>query len=110
MATSIIQDPKSAPSLLAENLPKASNFYLTYFILQGTAGAADAVLNYSDLFEYLFYLKFWDKTPRDKLNTHTDMKNAPWGKLYPKFTNLLVIGKLLILVPDCSIRMLTQSL
>ena len=65
VAAKIIKEPHIAPMLLAQSLPKASNFYLTYFLLQGLTSAASNVLNYSDLFEYLFYQHFWDKTPRE---------------------------------------------
>ncbi|OCL10131.1 DUF221-domain-containing protein [Glonium stellatum] len=92
VVTKIIQEPTMVPTLLAENLPKASNFYLTYFILQGTASAAQNVLNYSDLFEYLFYDMFLDKTPRDKYSRYTSMKGMGWGKVYPKFTNMAIIA------------------
>jgi hypothetical protein len=92
VATKIAEDPRETPRLLAEALPKASNFYLTYFILQGTASAASTVLNYSDLFEYLFYEYFWDKTPREKFQTYAQMKGTPWASWYPKFTNFLVIS------------------
>lgn len=104
----IAQHPEQAPDLLASSLPKASNFYLTYFILQGTASAASNILNYSDLFEYLFYEHYWDKTPREKFQTYAQMKGTPWyavstllcrtlltnprGSWYPKFTNFLVIA------------------
>ncbi|TKA27733.1 hypothetical protein B0A50_04834 [Salinomyces thailandicus] len=92
VATQIAKDPKSAPSLLAESLPKASNFYLTYFILQGLTKSSDDLLNYSDLFTYLFYEKFWNKTPREHFDTHADMKGTPWASWFPKFTNLFVIA------------------
>ncbi len=92
VATKIAQHPDQAPSLLAETLPTASNFYLTYFIVQGTASAADTVLNYSDLFQYLFYDYFIDKTPREKFSTYAQMKGTPWASWYPKFTNFLVIS------------------
>lgn len=88
----IAQHPEDAPQLLAEGLPKASNFYLTYFLLQGLAKSADTVLNYSDLFTYLFYERFMDKTPREKFGTHAQMKGTPWASWYPKFTNFLVIA------------------
>jgi calcium permeable stress-gated cation channel len=51
------------------------------------------VLNYSDLFEYLIYDKLFDKTPREKYNRFTSLKNVSWGSVYPKFTNLAVIGQ-----------------
>jgi len=91
-ATKIAKDPQSAPTLLAESLPKASNFYITYFILQGLGSAASTIVNYSDLFEYLFYEHFWDKSPREKFQTYASMKGTPWASWYPKFTNFLVIA------------------
>jgi Calcium-dependent channel, 7TM region, putative phosphate len=51
------------------------------------------MLNYSDLFEYLFCDRFLDRTPRDKYNRFTSMKNVSWASVYPKFTNLAVIGE-----------------
>lgn len=92
VVSKIAEDPSKAPDLLAANLPKASNFYLTYIILQGTTAAANNLLNYSDLLEYLFYEYIWDKTPREKFGTYAQMKGTPWGTWYPKFTNLFVIA------------------
>ena len=88
----IVRAPDSAPTLLAQSLPTASNFYLTYFILQGTASAASNILNYSDLFSYLFSEYYMDKTPREKFNTYAQMKGTPWASWYPKFTTFLVIA------------------
>ncbi|KAI5358512.1 Putative calcium-dependent channel, 7TM region phosphate [Septoria linicola] len=92
VATKIAKDPRSAPELLASSLPKASNFYLTYFILQGTTSAANNLLDYSELFEYLFYEYFWNKTPREKYQTYAQMRGTPWAAWYPKFTNFLIIA------------------
>ncbi|KAI1082420.1 DUF221-domain-containing protein [Whalleya microplaca] len=87
-----IKDPASVPELLARQLPKASNFYLTYFIIQGTTSAADNLLNYSDLLSYIFYGYFFDKTPRQKFNRYTSMKGIAWGKVFPKFANFAIIA------------------
>jgi hypothetical protein len=92
VAAKIAKDPGSAPALLASSLPKASNFYLTYFILQGTTSAASNILDYSETFEYLFYEYFWDKTPREKFATYAQMRGTPWASWYPKFTNFLIIS------------------
>ena len=93
VAAEIAQDPSKTPYLLAKHLPQASNFYLAYILFQGTASAAKNLLNYSDLLEYLFCDKFLDKTPRDKYNRYTNLKNISWGSVYPKFTNLTIIGE-----------------
>ncbi|RYO80242.1 hypothetical protein DL764_009916 [Monosporascus ibericus] len=86
------RDPGSIPELLARQLPKASNFYLTYFIVQGTTSAADNLLNYSDLIEYLLLDFFFDKTPRQKFSRYTDLKGMAWGKVFPKFANFAIIA------------------
>lgn len=88
----IIAQPHQIPLLLAQNLPKSSNFYLTYFILQGLGSSAKNVLNYSDLFEYYFYDMFLNNTPRKKYSQYTSLKGISWGKLYPKFTNFVIIA------------------
>ncbi|KAI0477257.1 hypothetical protein GGR56DRAFT_636488 [Xylariaceae sp. FL0804] len=87
-----IQDPTSVPALLARQLPKSANYYLTYFIIQGTTSAADNLLNYSDLLSYLLYDYFFDKTPRQKFKRFTSMKGIAWGKVFPKFANFAIIA------------------
>ena len=79
-----LKNPTTVPELLARQLPKSANFYLTYFLIQGSTTAADNMLNYSDLLFYLFYDQFLDKTPRHKFNRFTSMKGIAWGKVYPK--------------------------
>lgn len=88
----IIGEPQQIPMLLADSLPKSSNFYLAYFILQGLGSSADNILNYSDLFTYLFFDKFIYKTPREKYSQYTSLKGISWGKVYPKFVNFAIIA------------------
>ena len=89
----IANNPSSIPTLLAEKLPSASNSYLTYFIVQGLTSASNNLLNYSDLASFLFFGYFFDKTPRQKYNSYTSMKGIPWGKVFPKYGNFLIIGE-----------------
>ncbi len=92
VASKIAKEPTAVPALLAKHLPRASNFYLTYFIVQGFGTASKQILNYSDLFSFLFFYKVMGKTPRQKYNTYTYMKGISWFNVYPKFTNLAVIA------------------
>ena len=85
-------DPTKVPALLAQHLPQASNFYLTYFIVQGLTSASDNLLNYSDLIQYLLYDYAFDKTPRQKYKSHISLKGIAWGKVFPKYTNFVIIG------------------
>lgn len=92
VAAKIAQNPTQAPDLLASSLPTASNFYLTYFILQGTSSAASNILDYSETASYVFYEYFWSKTPREKFEIYAQMRGTPWGSWFPKFTNFLIIA------------------
>lgn len=86
-------NPASIPTILANNLPSAANSYLTYFIVQGLTNASNNMLNYSDLLSYLFFDRFFDKTPRQKYNRFIQLKGIQWGKVFPKYGNFLIIGK-----------------
>ncbi|KAF2273691.1 DUF221-domain-containing protein [Westerdykella ornata] len=86
------ENPTSVPMILAKNLPTSSNFFLTYFIVQGLTSSSDNLLNYSDLLSYLFYDRFFDKTPRQKFQIFTSLTGIAWGKVFPKYTNFVIIA------------------
>ena len=91
VASQIVSDPTSAVSLLATNLPKASNFYISYFILQGLMIFALQLLNAAPLIMISLVSKFTDKTPRKLYNRWMQLVGIGWGSEYPKFTNMGVI-------------------
>lgn len=92
VTTQIIDEPSSAPALLAQNLPKASNFYISYFILYGLAQAASQLLNIVALILYIILGKFLDSTPRKMYTRWMNLAGLGWGSEYPKWTNLGVIA------------------
>lgn len=87
----IYDDPSVAPTLLAENLPLASNFYLSYLMLQGIIVAATEVFQILPLAFY-FAGSYLDVTPRQKFERWSTLNYIAWGDAYPRLTNLLVIG------------------
>ncbi|CAK1364136.1 putative protein RSN1 [Cercospora beticola] len=92
VAGQIVSEPTSAPALLATNLPRASNFYISYFILFGLMTAAMQFLNVVPLLFAIILGKILDKTPRKMYNRYVNLAGLGWGSLYPKFTNLGVIA------------------
>lgn len=88
----IINEPHHIPQLLADNLPTSSNFYLTYFIIQGLGSSVKNIMDWSDLLQHIFYEMFIYKTPRDKYKQYISLKGIAWGKVYPKFTNFAIIA------------------
>lgn len=91
-ATAIINDPGSATTLLAENLPKASNFFISYIILQGLGLAGATLLNIGALAMLKIVGPFLDKNPRKMYNRYIKLSSLGWGTLYPKIGNLGIIA------------------
>ncbi|KAJ4384798.1 hypothetical protein N0V86_000401 [Didymella sp. IMI 355093] len=91
VASQIVSDPAQAVSLLSKNLPKASNFYISYFILYGVANASRYLFNLIGLLGAVVLSKF-AKTPRKKYMRYVGFLQPSWGAEYPKWTNLGVIA------------------
>ena len=83
----------SVTSILSQNLPKASNFYISYFILQGLTLSAGTVLQLVGLILYRVLGKLLDSTPRKMYKRFVSLSGLGWGTLFPVFTNLCVIGE-----------------
>lgn len=73
----IINDPSVVVSLLSTDLPKASNFYLCYFILQGLVFAGGALAQVVGVILFFVLGKLLDNTPR---------------KMYKRWMNLSSLG------------------
>ncbi|KAF2459070.1 hypothetical protein BDY21DRAFT_283308 [Lineolata rhizophorae] len=88
----VLDDPSSAANLLSSSIPKASNFYLAYFILQGLGVVSGLLVGLVGLI--LFKVLGWllDSTPRKMYQRWTRLSGMGWGTVYPVFTNLFVIA------------------
>lgn len=90
--TSIICKPMDAPNLLATNIPKASNFYISYFVLQGLTISSGALLGIAGLIIFKLLGTFLDTTPRKMYKRWSTLSALGWGTVFPVYTNLTVIG------------------
>ena len=88
----IIQNPASVTDLLSQQIPKASNFYISYIILQGLSFSAGALLQIAGLIVGKLLGKFLDNTPRKMYKRWSTLAGLGWGTVYPIFTLLTVIG------------------
>jgi hypothetical protein len=88
----IIQDPLSAKDLLAENLPKATNFYISYFLLQGLTTSSLAVVQIMSVLVFKLITTFFDGSPRRLYSQWAALSAISWGNVFPIFTNMGVIG------------------
>lgn len=87
---SVKENPASAPTLLANNIPTASTFYLSYFILQGLSVVANVLLGVVGLIVFKLLGKFLDNTPRKMYTRWITLAGLGWGTLFPIYTNLFV--------------------
>lgn len=90
----ILQQPNQITTMLSTQLPKASNFYLSYFVLQGLGVVAGLLLNVTGLIIFMLLSKILDRTPRKMFKRWTQLTGVGWGTVFPVYTNLFVIGKL----------------
>ncbi|RHZ54492.1 putative DUF221 domain protein [Aspergillus thermomutatus] len=88
----IIKDPLSAKDLLAENLPKATNFYISYFLLQGLTMSSMAVVQVAGVIVFKFMSTFFDRSPRHLYQRWAALSGISWGNVFPVFTNMGVIA------------------
>ncbi|EGC47503.1 DUF221 domain-containing protein [Histoplasma capsulatum var. duboisii H88] len=88
----VIQKPESAATLLAQNIPKASNFYIAYFILQGLTFSAGALLQIAGLIVSKILGTLLDNTPRKMYKRWSTLSGLGWGTVLPVLTNLCVIA------------------
>lgn len=94
VVTAIINNPSSAASLLANKIPHAANFYISYIILQGLSFSSGALLQIVPLILGKILGKFLDSTPRKMYNRWSNLAGLGWGTVYPSVTLLTVVGKL----------------
>lgn len=87
----IVQDPLEAQNLLAQNLPRASNFYLSYILIQSIAAGAGGLLHLLDLFRHHVFSRFIT-IPRSQHRLWKTLRPVHWGGVFPVFTNMGVIG------------------
>ncbi|OQE44789.1 hypothetical protein PENCOP_c002G08849 [Penicillium coprophilum] len=89
---SIIKNPTSAASLLAQKIPTASNFYISYIILQGLSFSAGALLQIVGLILSKVLGRLLDSTPRKMYTRWSSLAGLGWGTVYPAFTLLTVVA------------------
>lgn len=88
----ILKEPYNVPAILAENLPKASNFFFSYLLLQAFTVSAGALLQIATLAINFLLAPILDTTAREKFTRTTTLTEIKWGTFFPVYTNLACIG------------------
>lgn len=88
----LINAPTGVTSLLATNIPTASNFYISYFIVQGLTIASGVLSQVVGFVIFRILYKYMAGTPRKMYKQWTELASISWGSTLPVFTNIAVIG------------------
>ncbi|OGE56964.1 hypothetical protein PENARI_c002G03371 [Penicillium arizonense] len=88
----IVKDPLSVKDLLAQNLPKATNFYISYFMLQGLSMSSLALVQIVSALVFKFVTTFFAYSPRRLFQRWAELGSLSWGNVFPVFTNMAVIA------------------
>ncbi|KAL3427245.1 DUF221 domain-containing protein [Phlyctema vagabunda] len=95
-ATSVVKtiadNPTGIPNLLASNLPSASNFYVSYFMVQGLTVAAGVISQFVGFLIFSALYMFLANTPRKMYTKWSSLSAISWGSTLPVFTNIAVIS------------------
>lgn len=92
----ISKGPQSIPSILASDLPKASNYFFSYMILQALSVSAGALVQLMSLFKWFVLAPLLDSTARQKWARQTNLPDMQWGTFFPVYTNLAAIGEYIL--------------
>ena len=88
----IVDDPASVTTILAQNLPKSSNFYISYFIVQGLTIASGVISQVVGFVIFHLMYKYLAGTPRALYTKWANLSAISWGSTLPVYTNIAVIG------------------
>lgn len=82
----------SWPELLAQNIPKSSNYFFSYMILQAMSVSAGALVQIFGLVSWFVLAPLIDSTARKKWARTTNLSQIQWGTFFPVYTTLASIG------------------
>lgn len=92
VVSDILNNPLQAPTILASNLPKASNFYISYFLVQGLSVAASVISQAVGFVIFTLFYKFLTGTPRGLYTKWAKLSAISWGSTLPVYTCITVIA------------------
>ena len=80
------------PTLLADNLPTAANWFFGYIFLQACSVSAGVLARLGALFGWFVLGSIFDNTARQKWARQVNLPQVQWGTFYPVYTNFACIG------------------
>ncbi|KAG9247411.1 hypothetical protein BJ878DRAFT_564958 [Calycina marina] len=83
---------QSIPETLATQIPKSSNYFFSYMILQALSVSSSNLLQLATLIFWFILPKLFDSTARQKWKRNTTLPHVTWGTYFPVYTNFACIA------------------
>lgn len=87
-----LQTVNDVLNLLAENIPKAANYFFSYMILQALSTSSGTLLQIGALVMWYVIARILDSTARNKWARNTKLNAVKWGAFFPIYTNFACIA------------------
>ncbi|MBE3111574.1 MAG: hypothetical protein IMZ46_13900, partial [Acidobacteria bacterium] len=87
-----LSDINALLNLLADNLPKAANYFFSYMILQALSTSSGTLLQIGALLTWYVIARIMDSTARNKWARNTTLQDIKWGSFFPVYTNFACIA------------------
>lgn len=87
---------QAIPAVLAQNLPKACNYFFSYIMMYTFTTIVSTLLQAQGLVNLLVLSPAFDKTLREKWIRQESLNLQKWGTFIPVFTNIACIGVFLL--------------
>ena len=88
-----VNSASTVPMTLAQNLPKASNYYVSYVPMQAFLFGALTLLRLPQ-FGQLLFSRLRRYSPRKQLSHSQRTELVQWGRIYPVYSTIASIGEL----------------
>ncbi|KAH3662195.1 hypothetical protein OGAPHI_005443 [Ogataea philodendri] len=85
-------NPSAIPAMVAQDFPKASNFFFSFFILKGLTCFGNSLLQFGRFLNDVCVGSLFDKTPRQQLMRRMNIPSVSWGLTYPTYSVYGSIG------------------
>lgn len=92
VADQISKNPTAVTSILANSLPKSTNFYISYFIVQGLTIASGVISQVVGFVIFNILYRYLAGTPRALYTKWANLSAISWGSTMPIYSNLTVIA------------------
>lgn len=90
---------QSVPAVLAQNLPKACNYFFSYIIMYTLTTVASTLIEVNDLLNLYIFSPVFDRTARQKWTRGQNLGLQKWGTFIPVLTNIACIGMSTLTIP-----------